>query len=183
VKHTKGVYNVKKFFRTADKITEIVAWAGVALIVCLAVMYTVDVLGRLIFGYQFKGTFEIAQFLLCLIIFMSYPFAQSRRGHIHVGFIVHYFPRKVQYILLAFHFLWGSMICGIVAYALWTQGSFTYTSGKVTQVLGLPFYPVYYASSILMVLFAVMIFVDLIRAVFAVAGNTECQESMNKVFS
>ena len=156
---------------------------GVALTVVMAVMYTADVLGRLFLHQQFKGTFEVAQFLLCLIIFLSYPYAQSRRSHIHVGFIVHNLPDKVQYALLAFHFLWSAVICGIVTYALWTQGTFTMGSNRLTQVLEIPYFPIYYASSVLMGLFTLILALDVVRAIMALAGNVDCEASIRKVLS
>ncbi|MGI6333995.1 MAG: TRAP transporter small permease [Saccharofermentanales bacterium] len=174
---------MKKALRFVDKFSEIVAWVGIALIAVLALMYTADVLGRMLLGQQMKGTYEIAQFLLCLISFMAYPLAQVRRGHIHVGFIVSRFPPKARYLLSAFSFLWSVVMCGIVSYALWTQGVFTLSSNKLTQVLLLPYYPVYYASSVLMGIFAITLLTDVVRSILAFLGDEECQKSIQKVYS
>ena len=174
---------LKKLFRITDKASEIISWIAVAMVIIMALMYVVDVAGRLIFSSQMKGTFEIAQFMLCMIVFIAYPYAQVRRGHIHVGFIMNNVPKKPKYIILAFGFFWGAICCGIVAYALWTQGIFTQESGKASQVLQIPFYPIYYASAALMGFFGFTILMDLIRAIMAVAGDEECDKSIAKILS
>ncbi|MBQ9032069.1 MAG: TRAP transporter small permease [Parasporobacterium sp.] len=174
---------MKKLFRITDKASEIIAWIAVAMVVVMAVMYVIDVVGRLIFSSQMKGTFEIAQFMLCMIVFIAYPYAQVRRGHIHVGFIMNHVPKKPKTVILAFGFLWGAICCGIVAYALWTQGDFVLKSGKASQVLQIPFYPIYYASSVLMGFFGFTILMDLIKAIMALAGDTDCDQSIAKILS
>ena len=174
---------VKKIFAVIDKATEIIAWIAVIMTVVMAIMYVVDVIGRLVFNSQMKGTFEIAQFMLCMIVFIAYPYAQVKRGHIHVGFIVHNIPKKIKYIILAFGFLWGAVCCGFVCYALWTQGDFTLGSGKASQVLMIPYYPVYYASAILMGVFGITILADLVKAIMAIAGDEECDNSISKILS
>jgi len=174
---------MKKVFKITDKVCEIIAWFGVLLTVVMAVMYFIDVIGRLVFHSQFKGTFEIAQFLLCLIVFISYPYAQVKRGHIHVGIVMHHLPTKLKHIILSFGFLWCAATGAFVTYALWTQGQFTQSANKITQVLDIPYFPIYYASSVLMGVFTITIIFDFIRSVMAIAGDTECQESIEKVLS
>lgn len=174
---------MKKFFKVVDFASEIVAWLGIVLIAALAVMYTIDVLGRLIFSSQIKGTFEIAQFMLCLMSFAAYGFAQTKRSHIHVGFIVHLLPQKGRLIQSAFSFLWGIAICGLITYALWNQGAYTFASNKLTQVLELPYYPIYYASSVLMGMFTLTLIADIIRCIMAIAGDEAMTQSIEKVYS
>ena len=174
---------VKKLFRITDKAAEIIAWIAVVLVIIMAVMYVIDVVGRLVFSSQMKGTFEIAQFMLCMIVFIAYPYAQSKRGHIHVGFIMNNVKKKPQYAILAFGFFWCAVCCGVVAYALWTQGNFTMGSGKSSQVLLIPFYPIYYASSVLMGFFGFTFVMDFIKALMAISGDEECDKSIAKILS
>lgn len=175
---------MKKVFRIIDRISEIVVWAAVILTIAMAVMYCIDIFGRLLFSWQNKGTFEIAQFALCLIVFISYPYTQVKRGHIHASFVVGKLPDKVKCGFLAFALFWSAILCGIVTYALWTQGSFNlFNTSKLTQVLEIPYWPLYYACSVLMGLFTVTIIMDFIKSIMAIGGNKEYMENVLKILS
>ncbi len=173
---------MSKFFRGVKLISHVLAWVGIALIVVLAIMYTADVFGRFVLGRQIKGTFEVAQFLLCLISFASYSLTQTNRSHIHVGFLVTRFPRRVKYAVSALSFALCTVMCIIVAYGLWTQGGLAAAGNKLTQVLEIPFAPVYYMSSAAMFLFALTLFTDIVRSLMALFGNKEAQGSIDKVY-
>lgn len=173
---------MNKFFQIVNVISRVLAWIGVALIVVLAAMYTADVFGRLVLGRQIKGTFEVAQFLLCLISFASYSLTQTNRSHIHVGFIVSRFPKRMKYAAAALSFTLCTLMCIIVAYGLLTQGGLASSSNKLTQVLELPFAPIYYMAAVAMFLFALTLIADILRSVMALFGNEEARASIDKVY-
>ena len=52
----------------------------------------------------------------------------------------------------------------------------------MTQVLEIPFAPVYYMSSAAMFLFALTLFTDIVRSLMALFGNKEAQGSIDKVY-
>jgi len=172
---------MKKLFSTIESISRIMGWLGFVLTAGLTLMYTIDVIGRFFFNQQMKGTFELAQFFLCLITFSAFSFAQTARSHIHVGFIARHFKNKFKYCLAGVSFSLCTLICAIVTYCLWQQG--TSSIGiKLTQVLTLPYAPIYYAASIFMAIFTLVIFTDVIRSVMALKGDEEAKAVIDKVY-
>lgn len=173
---------MNRFFQIIKVMSHVLAWIGIALVIVLAGMYTTDVLGRFLLGQQLKGTFEVAQFMLCIISFTSYSLTQTNRAHIHVGFVVTRFPKRGKYAVSAIGFTFCTIMCVVVAYGLWTQGGLAAVGGKLTQVLELPYAPIYYLSAVAMFLFAVTLLADIIRSIMAIFGNQDAQASIDKVY-
>lgn len=171
-----------KIFKIVDRIATIIAWIGVALIAIMMVMYTIDVVGRLLISRQMKGTFEIAQFMLCIITFSSYGYTQIKRGHIHVGFITGSFPPKAKYVTAAISFILCTAMCCISTYSLWRLALFSLSSKKSTTVLEMPFAPIYFVSAVFMALFALTVLMDVFRSFMAIGGNPRAKESIDRVY-
>lgn len=164
-----------------NKISNILAIISSVCIIILAAMYGCDILGRLVLGTQIVGTFEIAQFLLCLITFLAFPYAQVLRSHIHVAFIVIKLPEKLKYIVSGIGFMICS-VCGLLmAYALCLQGNYA-TGTKLSTVLKIPYAPMYYTAAILMMFFVVTLLADVIRSICAVLGNEEAKKEISRIF-
>jgi len=172
---------MNKFFRVVDRLAVTAAYIGVAFIAALMLMYLVDVLGRLLISRQIKGSFEVAQFFLCVISFSAYCYAQIRRGHIHMGFVINRFPRQVRYAVTALNFILCAAICVITVYALWRQGNFAYATNRATVVLLIPMSPLYYLNAVFMAIFTLTIVSDIIRCFLALGGNAAARESIDKI--
>ncbi|MDR3294668.1 MAG: TRAP transporter small permease [Clostridiales Family XIII bacterium] len=172
---------MNKMIRLTDRIATVCAWVGIALILIMMAMYTIDVLGRLVIHQQIKGTFEFAQFMLCIMSFGSYGYTQITRGHIHIGFLTRIFPQKVKYSTYLAGFVLSAMMSVITTYAIWRIGLNAVATHKATSVISLPLGPMYFISAIFMAVFALTIIVDIIRCIRAIAGDAESQESIDSI--
>ena len=173
---------MEKVFKIVGRISTALAWVGVGLIVAMAGIYIFDTFGRLLFNTQARGTFEIAQFFLCIITFGAYAYTQVKRRHIHVGFIIIHFRPIAKYLATMIEFILCTVICVIITYALWRMGGYSATSGKMSTILGMPYSPIYYLSAVLMAMFTVTIVIDIIRCVLALRGDQIARESLDKVY-
>lgn len=174
---------MKKAEKILERISIIIAWIGVGLTAATLVMYTIDVVGRLAFSSQMRGTFEVAQFFFCMISFSAYAYTQMSRGHIHVSIVVNLFPMRMKYIVAILNFAICSIVCSIVVVAMINMGNIALASNKTTQVGALPFAPLYYLSAVFMAVFTATIIFDVIRSILALCGNTDAKASIDKVFS
>lgn len=172
---------MNKFFKVVDRLAVLAGYIGVAFMVALMLMYLVDVFGRLFISRQIKGSFEVAQYFLCVISFAAYSYTQIRRGHIHVGFLINRFPRQTRYAIHGVNFILCALVCAITVYALWRQGSFASMTNRTTVVLLIPMAPLYYLNSVLMAIFTLTIVSDIFRCFLALAGNTEARASIDRV--
>ena len=169
------------FFDIVKKVSFVLGWIGFGLTVVMSIMYLADVIGRLVIGAQMKGTFELAQFMLCLISFSAFSLAQVTRNHIHVGFIVRHFPPKAKYTVATLSFALCTMMGSIITYCLFYMST-TSAGSKLTSVLGLPYAPIYIAAGIFMGLFTIVLFSDILRSIMAFAGNEECRQEIDRVY-
>jgi len=164
-----------------NRITKALAIVSIVFIFILAVMYGCDIIGRLVLKKQITGTFEIAQFMLCLITFLAFPYAQTSRSHIHVAFIINKFPKKMKYIVAAIGFLACCFLGVIMIYALIVQGNYA-VGVKLSTVLKLPFAPMYYTAATLMGFFVITLFVDAVRCIAALFGCESAKAEIDKVY-
>lgn len=169
------------FFGIIKKISYTLGWIGFGLTVVMSLMYLIDVLGRLLLNSQMKGTFELAQFMLCLISFSAFSLAQVTRNHIHVGFIVRHFPAKLKYAVAALSFALCTMMGVIITYCLFYMST-TLAGSKLTSVLGLPYGPIYIAAGVFMAFFTIVLFSDILRSIMAFAGNEDCRREIDRVY-
>ena len=173
---------MNKAFKIVEKIAEIIAWFGIAMIVVIGSLYISDVFRRLLVGAQAKGGFEFAQFCLCAMVFAAYAFTQVRRRHIHVGFIINHFPPFGKYVTSFIEFIMCFAICCVMTYSLWDAGKYAAEANKITLVLSLPFAALYFVSSIFMALFSLTILFDVFRCFKAIRGDQSARESIDKVY-
>ena len=169
---------MKRVFSVVDRVSILCCFIGIALIAFLMFMYTFDVVGRFTVSHQIKGSYELGQFTMGILTFAAYSYAQTSRGHIQVSFLVRIFPKTGQYLTYCLGYVACFIISIIETYALWLQFQHTMTNPKVTPVLLLPYNPIYCIGSILMLVFAVTLLMDVFRCIMAIRGDKEAQESI-----
>ncbi|MDR1247424.1 MAG: TRAP transporter small permease [Clostridiales Family XIII bacterium] len=172
---------MKKTAAIINKTSVICAWICVVLLVALMAMYVTDVTGRFIFGRQIKGTFEMAQFVLCIMTFGSYGYTQTVRGHIQVGFLTRLFPPKLKYSVYGAGYVLCAVMGCITVYALWLVAKNALLMNKATTVISLPYAPLYIANAVLMAVFVLTLALDIARCILAVRGDGDAQESINAI--
>ena len=174
---------MKKLNKVISLIGNLSAWLSAFSIAILAIMYIIDIMGRFFISQQMKGTYEVAQFLLCIVTFSAFIYTQVSRRHIHVGILIMHFPPRLKYFVTSLNFVITSIICCFITYAIWDLGLLSVARSKHSQVLEIPFAPLYFFSSMLMALLALTLLTDAIRCILAFLGDDEAKESIDKVYA
>jgi len=172
-----------RVFNIVDRMALLCCWIGIALIIFLMFMFSFDVFGRVFASTQIKGSYEIGQFVMAIMTFAAYSYAQTSRAHIQVSFLISKFPAKGRYLTLCIGYAACFAICIVETYSLWLQFQHTLTSPKVSPVLYMPYYPVYCIGSILMLIFAITLLIDVFRSIMAIQGNKEAQDSFSRILA
>jgi TRAP-type C4-dicarboxylate transport system permease small subunit len=74
-------------------------WAcvvGMFLIIPLMLMTTWDVISRSFFNKPVKGSFEVSEYMLSVIILLAAAYTQQMKGHVWVDFFTVKFSKHVQ---------------------------------------------------------------------------------------
>jgi TRAP-type C4-dicarboxylate transport system permease small subunit len=132
--------------------------AGLALI-CVTALTGCDIVGRLL-GMPVPGTYEIVSFSGGLVVGLTIPVASLAKAHVGVDLLLERAPGRVKSGLVVFNRLVGAALILLLAYSIARIGNDFRTSGEVSPVIHVPFYPVAYGI-------AVALFVD----VFVLIGD------------
>jgi|GEM_PF-5538347 len=167
---------MKKTTGVINKICTVFGMIGGVLLGLMMLYTTYDVIQRVITGTALKGSTEIMSYAFCALLYASYCYTQINHSHIHVTIITEMLPGRGKYILWCVT-EWVGTLTGIVfAYATYVQAVQQIATNSYTQMLRIPFSPVYLFAFIGTVLFTVALILDAVKATLAVFKKEYAQE-------
>jgi TRAP-type C4-dicarboxylate transport system permease small subunit len=123
---------------------EIIAGAALVIVMLLS---GADVVGRT-FGHPIPGAYEIISFAGGLILGFAVPASAIGKVHVIVDLVIARLASGPQVVLHFITRLLGAGLLASAGYALITMGCKLKTTGELTPVLQLPFYPIAFAMGI-----------------------------------
>ena len=132
--------------------TRVVAILGGCLSIATATLVTVSVLGRWLGFGSINGDFELVQMGVALSVVCFLPLSQARRGNIMVDTFTTWLPARVLRAIDAF---WDFVYAGfmaLIAWCLMNGARDAVASGLNSTMLGVPLWPVFAATVVLVVL-------------------------------
>ena len=117
--------------------------AGVALLIVMLLSGT-DVVGRA-FGKPVPGAYEIISFAGGIVLGFAIPASVVAKAHVVLDILMAVLPPIPKSILHCISRLMGAGFLLTTAYALVKMAGRFKTTGDLTAVLQLPFYPIAYA--------------------------------------
>ena len=112
-------------------------------------LVTVDVFGRYVFNTPVKGGFEIVQFMLAIVIFVSLPLITWENSHITVSIFEGFFQRRFTQIQQMFVLLVSAFSLALITWRMWAQGNDLVDGKQITGFLEWPIAPIAYFMSVL----------------------------------
>ena len=155
-----------------ERINRLCIWiSGSALILMMMLGFS-NVLSRT-FWRPIKGTFEIIGFLGALCSAMALGFVQLRKNHVGVDIITNkYRPRWRQLTETATYMITAPFFA-VVAWQVAAWGTTIMESGETSETLQIAYYPFIYTAAIGFAFLALVLFVDLYKALKAVFKKNE----------
>ena len=135
--------------------TRWVAVAGGVISIATALLVTSSVTLRWLGYGAINGDFELVQVGVALSVFCFLPLTQARRGNIVVDTFTSWLPLRVQWAIDAF---WDFVYAGfmaLIAWCLMNGARDALASGLNSAMLGLPLWPVFAMTVLLVLLLAV----------------------------
>jgi len=112
---------------------------GVAVLALMA-LATGNVLLR-IFGWPFRGAYELVSFLGAVVTAFALGYTQKRKFNIVVDILSVKFPTGVKQFLDGIGYLIGLLFFGVIAWVIFTWGMKIAASGEVSETLKIIYYP------------------------------------------
>lgn len=131
-----------------------------ALLFSMMVLTFVDVVLRYVFNAPIRGSFEVSETMMAVLIFAGLPMVSRKGEHIAIDTVVRLAPPLLRRVsALAVQMGCAAALVGM-AWLLWLKGSRFAAAGDVTQTLKLPIAPVVQLMALL-TLFTALIHVVL----------------------
>ena len=115
-------------------------FAAQLILIAMMLMITFDVLGRWLFNFPVKGTYDFTQSGLSMVIFLGLAYTHQVKEHISIDFLIDKLPQTSQNIInTAINILIAGLM-SLLALQLWENSQRLYNSNTVTGDLNLPIY-------------------------------------------
>ncbi|WP_171051760.1 TRAP transporter small permease [Alteribacter natronophilus] len=147
----------------------------VSQVILLGMMFivTFDVIGRAFFSQPIRGTFELTELGLALVVFFSLSYTELSKEHISIDFIMEKFPQSVQYYFnIVINFLVMALM-GLVAWQLWENSRRLMNANATTGDLRLPIYIFLMLAVVGTIAFMLTALLNVVRSIQKVGKSHE----------
>jgi TRAP-type C4-dicarboxylate transport system permease small subunit len=129
---------IARLFRHLDRLCEVFAFCGMALISVAIGISMVDIVGRKTVGFTILGIVDMTQLLVMACICLALPFAFIREGHVGVDFVTDPLPpRLLAALKLLVAILSFAFVATLARYAI-AQAEQQINRGDSSMTLAIP---------------------------------------------
>ena len=154
--------------RSLEKVTSLLAKglaaAGSISLLCMAIVTTVDVIGRNLFDAPMRGALEIVSVGLTLTLFGGMPYAEMLNEHIRVDILTDRFSTTTRNALAAGMNWLYLLLVGLLSWQCWEQALFLLAGNSNSGVMGIPLAPFMFAVSFVLAVFFLAVLVNLLKS-------------------
>lgn len=116
---------------------KVLGWLSAVPVALIVALTFVDVIGRYLVSMPVKGSVEIIEYAMALLIFIALPVVTHKRGHVTVSLIDGWLKETGKVWQQRACDLISALALGLLSWRLWIQGQHDLESGGATVVLGL----------------------------------------------
>jgi len=147
------------FARWANKALMLVAGC---FLVAMIVLACANIFLRMVW-LPISGTFELMGYFGAVVTAFALGYTQMSKGHIAVDIVLKAIPQKGQrYIQITNHIICMGFF-GIVSWRIAGYAGTLWTTGEVTETLGIVYYPFVYCVALGCAVLALVFLADLVR--------------------
>jgi TRAP-type C4-dicarboxylate transport system permease small subunit len=129
--------------------------AGV-LLFCMMTLTFVDVVLRYIFNAPLRGSFEITELMLVVLIFAALPLVSRREEHVVMDFLDRFLPLGIYRALRALEHIVSAAVMTGMGCLMWSKASKLAAYGDTTAILRIGLAPYVYAIALLIFITALI---------------------------
>lgn len=124
-----------------ERILSLVMMIIAVVVLCVLVLLTVsDITGRTIFTQPIKGTYELTEWLVVVIVFFGLPYAASKGSDITIDLLFKRFSQRIQVVLGITTSLLVLVLAALIGWQSLILAIRLAQVGEVTKLLALPAY-------------------------------------------
>jgi TRAP-type transport system small permease protein len=153
------------FEKYARKLTNL--FCNLSVIMMLGIMFigAADVIGRYVFNYPLRGTFEFSEILLAGVVFFGMAYTQSVGGHVSIDSVMNTLrPRKRAFISSIISLI-SLFIFGIMSWQGGVKAYVSWEGGRYIDIVRLPIAPFEFFVAIGMFLVCLELIIKIIKSI------------------
>ena len=167
---------MKKLYSVIVKLSRHLGKLSAFLLFIWVFFITVDIILRFAFKTPIKGTVELTELWLSVIVFASFPLVQTQKAHVGVIMAVKALPERLSMAVYSIANLICSVTCALVTYAAAQQAIRSFKRNMITDVLRFSKYPLYRLEAVCMAVFCLLLLAETIYCVYAIFDKDAAKE-------
>lgn len=143
--------------RATDATVTASAYVAGAVLVVLMLLTVADVVGRYFFNAPLSGVFDLTQFAVLIMTFLSFAYCAFRGAHVVIEIVYDRLPRGLRFVARRGANAAGAVLFAVIAWRAVVQSVDVRDFNETSQLLLIPYWPFYYVVAFGSVLFAVVL--------------------------
>lgn len=137
----------------------VLAWLSAVPVALIVMLTFADVLGRYLFASPVRGSVEMIEYAMALLIFTALPLVTRHRGHVTVSLIDNLIKGQSRRYLSTLCDGISAVALALLSWRLFRQAMNDMEEGAATQVLNMPHAPLSFALTLLAGISTLMVLV------------------------
>jgi TRAP-type C4-dicarboxylate transport system permease small subunit len=150
--------------KTSRWLNKLLVWVGGVFLAAMVLLTCSNILLRIVW-VPVKGTYELMGFFGAIVAAFALGYTQVYKGHIAVDILVDRFSSKTRKITGIINCAACAGFFIIAAWQLAIKATTLWKTGEVTETLRIIFYPFTYAVAVGCAVLALVLLLELVRAV------------------
>jgi len=126
--------------RILSPVVNTVSKVGYGVIAAMMLVTVADVIGRRLFNHPVKGSYELSEFMLVIVVYFNLASCELRDGNVTIDLLVSRFRKRTQSIINSFAYVLFLLISCLLTWRLFVYG-INEVGGYHTTVLQIPIFP------------------------------------------
>jgi TRAP-type transport system small permease protein len=127
--------------RVLYRMTRIMSGIGTITVLFMMLINVTDVCARAFLHLSIRGSHELIEFTLVLVVFLGLPYLQHSKANISVSILTDRFPQKAQTAISVVTTIFSLCMVGIMTWEAFGYFGRMWEAGKETTVLNIPLAP------------------------------------------
>jgi TRAP-type C4-dicarboxylate transport system permease small subunit len=148
------------------RLSNSVAWVARGVLFLMMLFVAGDVIGRYVFSRPIKGSEEIAEVMMVVVIFLAMGYCTLKSGHVRVELVTSRLSGHTQAIWDTITSLAGTVLVAFIAWQMGVRvfGELVSSAPRASWVLGIPQAPFILVAAIGMLAMCLELLVHLFRS-------------------
>ena len=157
--------------KVANPLSRVVDSVGRVILALMVLLISVDVVLRYFFNRPIRGSYELVEFMMVLVVFLGLAYTQTKKGHVSITLLTNKLAPSQMSVVKSTTNLLCLIIFSLITWRCIIQAENLRTSGTSSDVLFIPNLPFMWVVVFGSVLLCFIFLIDFINSVDDVTKN------------